>query len=90
VAYYQTNGVSLTHSSGSPSVTIMRGNGNLNGVVTQTGTLENIECSGRGICNHETGLCNCFWGFGSSDGNRGAGTRGDCGFKIPYAIAGDV
>jgi len=45
------------------------------------GTKEDAECSNRGICNTGTGICECFVGFTSSDGNGNAGNRGDCGYK---------
>lgn len=48
-------------------------------VETVKGTKENIECSGRGICNTLTGVCNCVAGYGSSDGLGGPGQIGDCG-----------
>eukprot|EP01035_Chromulina_nebulosa_P023087 gene23087-29913_t len=46
---------------------------------------ENIECSGRGLCDHITGECSCFTGFGSSDGKSGSGTKRDCGYLEPLA-----
>jgi len=48
------------------------------------GTTENAECSGRGICDHNTGICRCFQGFGSSNGSGGAGGIDDCGYREPY------
>lgn len=51
----------------------------------QKGTKLNVECNGRGTCNRQTGVCDCLDGWGSSDGENNRGTRGDCGFKDPYA-----
>ena len=48
------------------------------------GNKEYIECSGRGLCDHILGECECFTGFASSDGQGGAGTLGDCGYRNPY------
>eukprot|EP00596_Hydrurales_sp_CCMP1899_P010123 CAMPEP_0119034006 /NCGR_PEP_ID=MMETSP1177-20130426/1065_1 /TAXON_ID=2985 /ORGANISM="Ochromonas sp, Strain CCMP1899" /LENGTH=565 /DNA_ID=CAMNT_0006991175 /DNA_START=644 /DNA_END=2344 /DNA_ORIENTATION=- len=48
------------------------------------GTKENIECSGRGMCNRILGLCECFSGYGSSNGMGKLGINGDCGFLEPY------
>ncbi len=49
------------------------------------GTKESLECSGRGLCDHSSGECVCFTGFGSSDGMGGAGALGDCGYLEPLA-----
>lgn len=51
---------------------------------TQKGTKANIECSARGDCNRETGVCECFPQYLSSDGNGNVGYRGDCGHRSPY------
>lgn len=48
------------------------------------GSKEYIECSGRGLCDHILGECECFAGYSSSDGQGGPGPRDDCGYKDPY------
>jgi hypothetical protein len=71
-------------------VTYLTGGTITHSVVTE-GTTEEIECSGQGKCNRETGVCACFKGFMSSDGSGDgvtAGGRGDCGavdrmYKLP-------
>ena len=50
-------------------------------------TKENIECSGKGYCDHTVGLCTCFPGFISSDGYGNRGTIQDCGHRSPFALA---
>jgi hypothetical protein len=47
------------------------------------GTKEVLECSGRGLCDYEMGVCNCFVGYGSSNGMGGPGKMGDCGYMDP-------
>lgn len=49
------------------------------------GTSGNAECSGRGLCNRDTGVCQCFVGFGASNGNRAAGDVENCGWREPHA-----
>lgn len=54
------------------------------------GTKESVYCSNRGICDEETGLCDCSYNFESSDGNgeyATAGIRGDCGYKAGPVVA---
>ncbi|CAM9660147.1 unnamed protein product [Choristocarpus tenellus] len=50
------------------------------------GTKENKECSNRGLCDSEQGICACYDTnddiFASSDGYNGPGTRGDCGYAV--------
>lgn len=63
--------------------------GDIDGALTistiQDGTKEYITCSGRGLCNHSSGLCDCFAGFASSDGQGNVGSRRDCGYVNPYS-----
>jgi hypothetical protein len=50
------------------------------------GTKQNIECSGRGMCDRATGQCKCYQGYTSSDGNMKPGTRGDCGAVLEHVV----
>lgn len=66
--------VSSTLGGRTGSVTITR---------VQAGEVSSIqECAGRGYCDFSTGDCNCWDGYGTSDGFGNAGTRGDCGHYI--------
>ncbi|CAM9423451.1 unnamed protein product, partial [Choristocarpus tenellus] len=51
----------------------------------QAGTKEYVECSFKGLCDYELGECRCFPGYGSSDGQNGIGTLGDCGYILPFS-----
>lgn len=82
----QTQSTLYFNSSASTSVTVYTDGESIDGVVSIKGTTESSECADRGICERETGICHCFHGFGSSDGNgmrSKAGTRGDCGYVLP-------
>ena len=45
------------------------------------GTKLAYECSNNGYCNRLTGECQCFSGYGSSDGNGNKGQLGDCSYR---------
>jgi len=47
----------------------------------QKGNKDNIECSDHGLCNYETGDCECFLYYISSDADGNSGNRGDCGYR---------
>jgi hypothetical protein len=43
-------------------------------------------CSTKGTCDTRTGLCECYLGWGSSDGMHNVGLKGDCGYKKPITV----
>ena len=61
-------------------------------------TKERLMCSGRGVCGPlpysqaQAGQCDCFEGFGSSDGHGGIGLHEDCGWPkvVVSGCPGDV
>ena len=53
----------------------------------RTGTREDVECAGHGICLEDEGVCDCFVGYQSSDGKGGLGEMGDCGWRNQYQTA---
>ena len=44
------------------------------------GNKENAVCSNHGTCNEDTGLCECFAGWSSSNGDGDVGVHNDCGY----------
>lgn len=48
------------------------------------GTTEYDECSGRGLCDRTLKVCDCFSGFGASNGRGSVGSRPDCGYLLSY------
>jgi hypothetical protein len=43
------------------------------------GTMEDLECSSRGLCSETTGICKCLKGYASSNGTVGfVGSRYMC------------
>merc|ERR1711871_833065 len=88
----QTQSTLLFNSTTSKTITVYTDGESIDGVVSIKGTTESSECADRGICERETGICHCFHGFGSSNGNgmrSKAGTRGDCGYVLPTFTISD-
>lgn len=59
-------------------------------LIPVVGTKEEAVCSGRGLCNHKNGLCECSYNFESSDGygeNAKPGGRGECGYKVGPVVS---
>jgi len=51
---------------------------------TVPGTKVEFECANNGLCNDQTGFCDCFTGYTTSNADGSYGYRGDCGFaEIP-------
>lgn len=67
-----TTKTALTLTGGTSSTTIS---------TRTTGTKDEVECSGQGLCDTDKGLCKCFSQMGSSNGQGDIGRRGDCGFR---------
>jgi hypothetical protein len=53
---------------------------------TQRGTKESAECGNRGVCDYNTGHCQCLAGYVGSDGAGNVGTRRDCGRLDPQGF----
>ena len=66
---------------GTGTVRVFTGGQSVDGFVSVTGTTEDDVCNNRGLCDLETGRCECFRDWGSSDGNGNMGGRGDCGWR---------
>jgi hypothetical protein len=81
----------LTSSLNAGSTLILKEGGatsTYNGAIASvTGTREYVECSNRGLCNRETGLCECHPTYASSDGAGGIGRIPDCGYRSSGAVS---
>ncbi|GBG30584.1 Multiple epidermal growth factor-like domains protein 10 [Hondaea fermentalgiana] len=82
-AFISSFDADLAHGT-NPEIAIATNGASIDSVQSVRGTKENVVCSARGVCNHETGTCECFQGFASSNGNGSSGDRGDCGWKVPW------
>ena len=65
---------SLTNTGGSPALVV---------TTLQHGDGYELECGGKGTCDYFTGKCECWNGWGSSNGYGQHGRRGDCAFPTP-------
>lgn len=63
------------------TIAVFQDGANIGDVKSVKGTTENVECNNRGICNKESGRCECFNDWSSSDGKGNSGYIGDCGFR---------
>ena len=72
------------------TVTVSGTSGSLSdGTTTHTavaGSKEYNLCSDRGLCIESTGMCSCFQGMGSSNGQGASGQLNDCGHIEPYQV----
>jgi hypothetical protein len=68
-------------------VSPLHGNGiAVNVTESVAGTHHVASCSNKGTCNTQTGVCQCYRGWGSSDGMFSVGASGDCGYLRPIII----
>lgn len=69
---------------GTGRIHVASGGERIHGITSIAGSRERLECSGRGVCNRESGVCECFAGYASGNGlnENERGTRGDCGYLI--------
>eukprot|EP00981_Chlorochromonas_danica_P002081 scaffold423_cov185-Ochromonas_danica.AAC.5 len=68
---------------GSGTVNIFQDGASVLGLQSVRGTTETDICNNRGLCNYQTGQCQCFPTWTSSDGARQgqSGDTGDCGYR---------
>ena len=69
----------LVKSGDTPTLTVAQ---------STAGTKEFLECSNRGQCDRAQGLCKCFKGMISSNGQGKPGFRGDCGTRSALYTSG--
>jgi len=66
----------------SPEINLGSDGDSLGSYTSILGTTEDVTCSNHGLCDEETGDCDCFSGWASSNGYGGEGQHGDCGWRI--------
>ena len=80
---YLYDSVNAAGGIGSGHLNIIEDGQSILGLQSIRGTTENDVCNNRGLCNTETGQCQCFNTWTSSNGARqgGPGDSGDCGYR---------
>jgi len=84
------DGFSSNGNPGTGVINIFTHGASLGNYTSVLGTTENAVCNNRGICNQATGRCECFTGWGSSDGKGNIGDNGDCGYRRSMQTLGLV
>jgi hypothetical protein len=78
---YLRDSVNGNGDDGTGTVDVYTDGQTVSGLRSVKGSTENDVCNNRGLCDLNTGWCECFKDWGSSDGRGNVGGRGDCGYR---------